>query len=316
MQQLLQQALALWPGEWASAELAAQRENQVYRVVAEDGAIFALRFHRLGYRSDAELRAELDWMAALQLCGLSVPQPIASRAGHYIECTADYRVDMLTWLAGAPMGQTNAALHLADRAGTFYRVGRELARLHSFSDQWLPPADFARPQWDVEGLVGDFPLWGKFWENPALSRDERKLLLEARAAAYQQLLQTRDQLDYGLIHADLVRENVLIDGERLHFIDFDDSGFGFRLFDVATALLKNRSEPDYAALEAALFDGYHSVRALEAQHLALFLMLRAFTYLGWIIPRLGEPDAVARNQHNVAPALALAHAYLWRHGSR
>jgi Ser/Thr protein kinase RdoA (MazF antagonist) len=315
MQQLLQQALALWPGEWASAELAAHRENQVYRVVAKDGAIFALRIHRLGYRSDAELRAELDWMAALQLCGLSVPRPIASRGGHYIECAADHRVDMLTWLDGAPMGQTNAALHLADRAGTFYRLGREMSRIHSFSDQWLPPADFARPQWDIEGLAGDRPLWGNFWENPGLSSDERRLLLEARAAAYRQLLQARDQLDYGLIHADLVRENVLIDGERLHLIDFDDSGFGFRLFDVATVLLKNQSEPDYAALEAALFDGYRTVRELDTQHLALFLMLRAFAYLGWIIPRLSEPNAEARNQRNIAPALALAHAYLRRHGS-
>ena len=80
-------------------------------------------------------------------------------------------------------------------------------------------------------------------------------------------------LDMGLIHADLVRENVLVNGSDLYFIDFDDGGFGYRLFDVATALLKNRAEPNYADLQTALIDGYRSLRALDTTQLDLFLAL-------------------------------------------
>ena len=39
--------------------LAAARENVVYRLDA--GEIYALRLHRVGYRSAEELRHELEW---------------------------------------------------------------------------------------------------------------------------------------------------------------------------------------------------------------------------------------------------------------
>ena len=35
---------------------------------------------------------------------------------------------------------------------------------------------------------------------------------------------------------------------ELGLLDFDDGGFGFRVFDLATTLLKNLAEPDYPAL--------------------------------------------------------------------
>jgi Ser/Thr protein kinase RdoA (MazF antagonist) len=281
--------------------------------VAGDGTVYALRFHRPGYRGDAQLQSELSWMAALAAGGLEVPRPIASRSGQFIESIDGYQVDVLTWLAGRPLGAAGVPLSLADRPGAFHALGAALARLHEISDAWVPPARFDRPKWDIAGLTGEDPLWGRFWQNPAVSRDERDILLQARDAAQHDLLAQRELLDYGLIHADAVRENVLIDGASARLIDFDDSGWGYRLFDVATALLKNRNEPDYATLEAALLDGYASHRVLDTRALPLFMMLRALTYLGWIIPRLGEPGAAERNQRNLGPALELADRYL---GSR
>lgn len=303
-------ALSRWPLDIRSVALAAQRENEVHRAEAGDGRVYALRFHRPGYRSDAQLQSELSWMAALAAGGLDVPRPIASRDGHFIESVHGYQVDVLTWLPGQPLGSAGMPLSLADRPGAFRALGAALARLHAISDAWVPTAGFQRPAWDIDGLVGEDPLWGRFWENTAVSRDERDILLQARDAARHDLLAQRELLDYGLIHADAVRENVLIDGVSARLIDFDDSGWGFRLFDVATALLKNRNEPDYALLEKALLDGYVSHRALDTRLLPLFMMLRAFTYLGWIIPRLGEPGAAERNQRNLGPAIELAEEYL------
>ena len=63
--------------------------------------------------------------------------------------------------------------------------------------------------------------------------------------------------------------------EMGEFIDFDDGGFGYRLFEVATALLKHRGAADYAALAEALIEGYRAERELDATPLPLFMALRA-----------------------------------------
>ena len=119
--------------------------------------------------------------------------------------------------------------------------------------------------------------------------------------------------DYGLIHADLVRENILVSGSDIRMIDFDDSGFGFRLFDIATALVKNRNEPHYDAMMGALIEGCRTQRELpqrELDSLPLFILLRALTYLGWAEARKTEPDMETRRARLKTDALALARAYL------
>jgi Ser/Thr protein kinase RdoA (MazF antagonist) len=194
--------------------------------------------------------------------------------------------------------------------GTFSCFGAAIAKLHAVSDRWSRPANFSRPAWDIDGLTGPQPYWGKYWDNPALGPEDRQLIVAARDKARDTLVSNKGRLDFGLIHADLVRENVLLEGSDVKFIDFDDCGTGFRLFDLATALLKNMQEPDYPDLERSLLHGYQAVRPMEMDMLAVFLVLRAFTYLGWIIPRMSESGATARNQRNIAVAVALAREYV------
>jgi Ser/Thr protein kinase RdoA (MazF antagonist) len=109
-----------------------------------------------------------------------------------------------------------------------------------------------------------------------------------------------------LIHADPVRENVLIDENHVQLIDFDDGGYGFRLFDLATVLLKCRSEPDFSMLSEKMQAGYHSIRELDVTHLQFMIALRAFTYVGWIIPRRDESWAPARLERFKIDALHFA----------
>lgn len=303
------QALDLWGLAGAPSAFVAGRENRVYRVRAPEGD-YALRLRRPGYRSRAELESELHWLDAMHGAGLSVPRPRPALSGALLETVRGIDVDLVGWLDGRPLGRTGGPLDLAGAPGVFHRLGTEIARLHDACDRWTRPEGFVRVAWDLDGLLGDQPLWGRFWDNPTLSPGQRDTLLRFRDRARDELDRAAGALDFGLIHADLVRENVLVHGAALRLIDFDDGGFGFRLFDIATALVKNRSEPGYVELEAALLAGYRAVRPLDASRLGLFLALRAVTYVGWIIPRMQEDQAAVRNRRFIDEAEQLCAAYL------
>lgn len=306
MNRVVTEALALWGMTGAKVDLIAARENQVYRV-DHGGACYALRLHRRGYRTNAELRSELQWMDAAAQGGIVVPAPIFSTSGAFLHVVQDVQVDVLTWLSGKPLGEV---LNVSDRPALFRNLGREMARLHEISDTWLRPDGFVRCKWDREGLLGETPLWDRFWDNPGLTADDRALFAELRSTANTALMRMEGSLDCGLIHADLVSANVMVNDNRVALIDFDDGGFGFRLFDIATALLKHMSEADFPALQAALIDGYRSIRAIDTAPLDLFLVLRAATYVGWNITRMDEDGAEGRNERFINMTRQLASGYL------
>lgn len=311
MSDAVQDALALWGWQGAVATLAARRENAVWRV-SRDGRDYALRFHRPGYRSGAELVSELHWMQHLARGGLNVPDPVPTPGGDLICTAGGQHISVLTWLPGRQIGAQGALHGIDDPIALSRQLGRDMARLHELSDAMQRPKGFTRPDWRRDGLLGDTPLWGRFWDHPHLTCDQRALLLDVRAAANAALAGIEANADQGLIHADLLTENILKDGDRLAFIDFDDGAFGFRDFELATFLLKFVGHPAQADMRTALCDGYAVRRQVVPDDLDLFLLLRALTYPGWIIARLGEPGAAERSARALNTALTLAAAFLKR----
>ena len=301
MNAIVDQALHHWQLKDATYALVAVRENTVYRVSCAAGDM-ALRLHRQGYRTDDELRAELEWMAAVARGGISVPAPVAAPNGAYLARIGEVQVDVLHWLPGHMMTDALEDLDPAERERVFFNLGREMAQLHTVSDAWNLPAGFDRVHWNKAGLLGETPLWGRFWDNPELTAEDRDLFLTFRRAAADKLTALGDTLDYGLIHADLVPANVLVDGDHLHLIDFDDGGFGYRLFDLATALLKHAESEDFPRLQNSLFEGYGIIRPMDFTNLDLFMALRAATYVGWNIERLNEDGGADRNARFITTA--------------
>lgn len=309
MNAVVEKTLSLWGLNGSTYSLAAARENAVFRVTT-DTATYALRLHRKGYRTDQELWSELKWMDATAKGGIIVPTPIPSLSGDVLHAVDGVQVDVLTWLSGAPIGDTIGTLNPANRADIFHRLGQKMARLHAISDAWPRPQGFVRVAWDRAGLLGENPLWGRFWENPNLSAKDQQILIDLRKRANTDLNQLETKLDYGLIHADLVSANVMLDGNQLSFIDFDDGGFGFRLFEIATTLLKFIDDPDYPQLRSALIKGYTLVRAIDLSMLSMFIALRAATYVGWNIDRMAEDGADGRNERFIDTARRQAQVYL------
>ena len=125
MNAIVAHALRLWGRPGADCRLVAARENAVYRI-DDKGEATALRLHRVGYRSDAELRAELQWMAAVAAGGIGVPAPVPSSDGRMLHIVDGVQVDMLTWLSGAPLTTAMAGTSAAARASLFHELGREM----------------------------------------------------------------------------------------------------------------------------------------------------------------------------------------------
>ncbi len=301
--------LKAWGLEDAPCTLVATRENRVYRVTTPDGPA-ALRLRRPGLRSAAELQAELDWTAALAAGGLQVPAPHRTRTGTLSVQLADITADLVTWIEGQPMGIDGQLAALTDPEATYHALGRRAAQLHALCDGWTPPQGFDRHAWDAQGLLGETPVWGRFWENPLLDASARALIDDARARATLDLAALAPELDYGLIHADLTPENVILTVNGPALIDFDDGGWGFRAFELATTANRAMRHPAGESLTAALVAGYQTHRAFDPAVLPLFGLLRAFTYLGWIIPRMAEPGAHDRAARFASFATARATSYL------
>jgi len=84
--------------------------------------------------------------------------------------------------------------------------------------------------------------------------------------------------------------------------------FGYRLFEIATALGKNVDEPQYPALREALIAGYRELRPIDTTTLDLFMAIRAATYVGWNAGRKTESGSDARGERILCAArVAAAH---------
>ncbi len=306
---LATEALQIWDGS-GTPRLIGNRENAIFDVILPAGRA-ALRIHRRGYQTEDAIRSELWWMEALADAGLAVPRPVRAPDGALVARLADGRfVSALGWIDGAAIGVAGVALSgsPADQARLHHALGHLLGDLHTVTDRLhLPPA-FHRPRWDADGLLGDQPFWGRFWDHPALAPDEAQLLTRARQWCAARLAEhAAAGADQGLIHADVLRENVMEHEGRLWLIDFDDSGFGFRLYDLGTALSQNLGEPHLAEIAAALVDGYAARRPLSAADRAMvpvFTLLRCLASVGWTIPRLPKGDP--RHRSYIDRALGLA----------
>lgn len=290
--------------------LIRMRENAVYDVMLPSGRA-ALRLHRAGYQSAAAIRSELWWCHALAAAGVPVARPVPAGDGQLLVALSTGRLaSALAWVDGAPLGEAGVPLagNVAAQVGHHRALGRLVARLHTASDALVPPPDFVRTRWDSDGLLGETPFWGRFWDHPALQPDDAALLRRTRDFLRDRVQDHAASGSFGLIHADVLRENVFVGDCGLSLIDFDDSGFGFRLYDLGTVLSQNLSEPALPLIAQALTEGYAETRPLDAAMIPVFTLMRCCASVGWTMPRLAPDDPIHRS--HIARAVGLARRVL------
>jgi Ser/Thr protein kinase RdoA (MazF antagonist) len=303
----------------ATATLINLSENATFRVDdPATGATMILRVHRVGYHSRAAIASELQWLMALRRdLGLEVPEPIAARDGSLVQTLKGLEVgeSRFAVMFGFISGRHPAEDGLRD---SFLRLGELSARMHRHARAWPLPAGFVRQTWEYQTMLGNRPIWGR-WQDGVGIDGARRRLLERLCAVIERRLErfgrARDR--FGLTHADVRIANLLIEDDKTKVIDFDDSGFSWYLYDVATALSFIEHRPDVPELVAAWLDGYRRAGQLSAEdeaEIPTFILLRRLLLVAWIGSRAETDLAKGQGAAFTEGACDLAEDYLRRFG--
>ncbi len=299
-------------------------ENATFLVTADAHPVAVVRVARPGYLAGADaFESEVAWVAALAADGVC-QVPAALRTGDGTFCAAladeagtDWWCVAYGYVPGRILedifGDADSSTGGAVDPTSYYReIGAINARLHEHVLGWTPPSGFARHSWDVPDMLGPTARWGR-WED-AVDGAERNLLEEARAAALAVVGQApRDDAAWGLVHADLRPSNIMISGDLLTVIDFDDCGHTWFQYDFASALSFLEHTPAAPTMALEWLAGYTSVRPLarDAVELGCALsMVRRLQMLGWTTTH--RVDALPPDlwSAQVPGTLAVAESYL------
>lgn len=277
--------------------IAAGIENTNYYLTTTHGRYVLTLFEKL---KAGELPFYLDLMAHLARHGIPSPQPIASLGNEYLGELNGRPAAIVTCVPGHDLQQVDAG-HCATLGGL-------LAQMH------LAGASYRAEMPNPRGAS----WWRAAMPNVLPFLDARAAALLQEEVRFQASRHCED-LPRGVIHADLFRDNVLWDGERVGgIIDFYFACNDALLYDVAIAVNDWCGTTDGAidpARATALLAAYHRVRPFTAiERGAWPVMLRAGALRFWIsrlydlyLPRPGvlthakDPQPVQRRlEHHVA----------------
>ena len=302
----------------AKVSLLNISENATFR--ADDpkaAAPIIIRVHRPHYHTRAEILSELAWVEALRLAevaSIAAPLPLAS-GGHIATVAVDgdeREVVAFEFMSGKEPSPTD---HLEDG---FRQLGAVSARLHEHVRRWTPPDGFVRKTWNFDTTVGATPHWGDWRAGLGLTADGKAVLERTVGTIGERLAAFGAGPDrFGLIHADLRLANLLVDGDTISVIDFDDCGFGWYAFDFAAAISFLEADPSIPALQASWLQGYRSVAPFEADaeaELATFIIQRRIQLTAWIASHSETPTAQEMGTAFTDGTVALAERYLSMRG--
>lgn len=312
LRKLADEILSQYPIRVKRIDLIGSYTNMIYRVYAQDGALqpeaqYALRIARPGWRDEEAAHSEILWLEALARdTDIPVPSIIRSKRGAgvvtaQVEGVPEARhAVLMTWQPGQLLGH-----HLTE--ANLSKMGALFGQLHEHGSNWQPPDAFSPRRFE------------RF-----LSRGEPDLIFaeenlgQYAPANLKVLRQIYEMIDLAyadlatdglrVIHCDLWHNNIKIKNGTLYPFDFEDTIWGYRLHDIAMAMLDLYEEMDmarYETLLAAFRRGYEAYLPWPEGDLALLQISRILWRINFIARF--EPQWLA---HNVAFYTDLFERYL------
>jgi Ser/Thr protein kinase RdoA (MazF antagonist) len=277
-------ALERYPIEIVDVRVLSFSTNLLYRVDTSNGERFVLRLASPGWRTLENLHAEAYWMEALARdTQLRLPEVVRTRSGEAVLSTSVEGVTgvryltLMRWLPGHLLGTALTEANLE-------KMGKLFAALHAHAASWQPPVDF-NPQRFEHVLSRGEPLALFAPEQieafPPGARDRLWALYERIEAEYVAL----DRADLRVIHCDLWHDNIKMYHGQLSPFDFEDTIWGFRLHDIAMAmldLLETVGLERYEVLLPAFRRGYTAHLPWPDGDLVLLQLGRMLWILNWM----------------------------------
>ena len=244
-------------------------DNVTYRVSTAESKEYLLRIHipitsamgshGLNYRM---VNSEVAWMSALsQETDLTIQKPIRNESGELV--TRIPRADgstinatLLSWIQGEPYHRE------LENEETAYRIGKLLAIMHDQASQWEFPKDFLRPRRDVEYFAKMLNGIQPAVHDGRISRADYSELSKSISLLIDLLSGLdEDPRNYGIMHADTHKGNMLYDKGNIRLIDFSFCAIGNYMFDLGICFGDMKEE-----LHRFCLQGYRSVRPLSGDY--------------------------------------------------
>ncbi|MBR7782480.1 homoserine kinase [Undibacterium luofuense] len=245
-------------------------ENSNFFITTDSGEFVLTIFENLGFE---QLPFYLKLMKHLASRGVLVPDPVSNQHGDLVTALHGKPAAIVSKLEGSSQ-MSPLPVHCAE-------VGAMLAKMHlAASDFSIRQKNLRAAEWRHATVPEVLPF---------LDADRQRLL--KAEVHFQDALEASPlyrSLPNGPVHADLFRNNVMFDGERLTgFFDFYFAGCDTWIFDVAVTVNDWCIDLESGALDEArtlaLLNAYHSVRPFtEPESLVWQAMLRAGALRFWL----------------------------------
>lgn len=272
------QVLAQYDLATATLENINHEYNSTFSVTTDEGEKYALRMNINSGRTESNIAAEIFLVGFIAGTGkFKVAEPVTNSSGshitkvHHRESDRELLCVLFSWLEGDDVGDE-------PELDVVFKIGSLMAQLHEASEGLELPQGYDLPvlddfMWHVE----DFLLGPKSLLEPS----EQSLILRARQAIETVIQALFSSNKKQLIHADLHGWNLKLHEGSLSVFDFDDSGIGLPIQDLATTIYYLDTEEQ----ELSLKRGYESVRPLPSfsdREMKALLLQRRIHLLNYI----------------------------------
>lgn len=271
-------------------KLIVLSENATYLIKNKETGVKdgVLRVSRPGYHTLEELDSEMKWLRQInEYTPLIVANPLKGLDGKNIQNVEgpdgnSYFCVICEFLPGDAPDEDNEERMVRQ----FKYLGETTAYLHRQTEIWNGTTKLSRIDWNYDTIIGANAAWGDWRAFPGMTKEAEVYLSDISEIIKKRLTRYgKTENNYGLIHADLRLSNLLLEGEQIKVIDFDDCGFGWHLHDLASALSFIETKPVVPKLVNAWLSGYKKVLPFtdtDFEEIDTFIMMRRLQLTAWL----------------------------------
>ncbi len=274
--EIARNAIAQYDFKSVKLKFLKHLENTTFKLSTEEGN-FLLRVYCGLQNTVQDIESEAKIIEYLRNCNkYQYQKPIYNCYHNFVsmvEAAESKPVSILSWIDSPTIG------HQVKDLSLFEKLGELLAYIHNQLADWQKPVDFHRPMFDADGLIGNDGAFGyanlgyRYFDRETVSLFE---------LVYQRLIDFeavtgKEKNVFGIIHGDLHLNNVILHQNSLIPIDFDDSGWGYYIYDLAVILVHYRGMTEYSEIKSNLLKGYRTIKELPVEienKLSLFMAAR------------------------------------------